>query len=472
MGRSLKALFGAALAAIFLQWSQVTAQPPASEGAESHNMTLVGYDDLQGRSAYQPTIHHQGDRWIAYIGHHGGKALNPLTDQTEFNGTSILDVTDPAHPRYLHHIPGQPGAGEKGGAQMTRVCEGRTLPHADPAKVYLLRPFGQEAHEVWDVTYPADPKLVTRITGFRDTHKSWWECDTGIAYLVAGVQGWRTPRMTHVMDLSDPAHPIFIRDFGLPGQQPGSTGEVPPDLHGPISLGPAANRIYFAYGPGSDGILQIIDRQKLLNGPKEPTPENLLYPQVGRLELSPLYGAHTSFPLGKMPIADFVHDGVGSIRDLVLVVGESLKDDCAGPAQMALIVDVTVESRPMVISSYTVPDLGGRFCTLGGRFGAHASNESFAPVFYRKLAFVSWFNAGVRALDIRDPYHLQEAAYFIPTRTEHTCEKENDNAPCKPVIQTNNVETDERGNIFIVDRASTGLHILRLTGDAAAMAGQ
>jgi len=39
---------------------------------EAMNMRLVGYDDLQGRSAYQPTIHHQGDRYIAYIGHHGG----------------------------------------------------------------------------------------------------------------------------------------------------------------------------------------------------------------------------------------------------------------------------------------------------------------------------------------------------------------------------------------------------------------
>jgi len=39
---------------------------------EAMNMRLVGYNDLQGRSAYQPTIHHQGDRYIAYIGHHGG----------------------------------------------------------------------------------------------------------------------------------------------------------------------------------------------------------------------------------------------------------------------------------------------------------------------------------------------------------------------------------------------------------------
>src|SRR5690349_13035773 len=61
---------------------------------ESKNMELVGYSDLQGRSSYQPTIHKQGNRWIAYIGHHGGSAMNTLTGQMEDNGTSIVDVTD------------------------------------------------------------------------------------------------------------------------------------------------------------------------------------------------------------------------------------------------------------------------------------------------------------------------------------------------------------------------------------------
>ena len=42
----------------------------AQQKAEKSNMDLVGYNDLQGRSSYQPTIHKQGDRWFAYIGHH------------------------------------------------------------------------------------------------------------------------------------------------------------------------------------------------------------------------------------------------------------------------------------------------------------------------------------------------------------------------------------------------------------------
>jgi hypothetical protein len=73
----------------------------AQSQPESKNMDLVGYNDLQGRSAYQPTIHKQGNRWIAYIGHHGGSAMNSLTGKMEDNGTSIVDVTDPKNPKYL-----------------------------------------------------------------------------------------------------------------------------------------------------------------------------------------------------------------------------------------------------------------------------------------------------------------------------------------------------------------------------------
>ena len=84
----------------------------AQSRAEAKDMALVGSSDLQARSAYQPTIHKQGERWIAYIGHHGGSKrcqnrVNALTGAEEFNGTSIVDVTDPRHPKYLSHIPGR-----------------------------------------------------------------------------------------------------------------------------------------------------------------------------------------------------------------------------------------------------------------------------------------------------------------------------------------------------------------------------
>ena len=43
--------------------------------SEASNMRLVGYNDLQGRTAYQPVIQKQGNRWIAYVGHHGDKKI-------------------------------------------------------------------------------------------------------------------------------------------------------------------------------------------------------------------------------------------------------------------------------------------------------------------------------------------------------------------------------------------------------------
>jgi hypothetical protein len=464
----------AVLAVIGLAFPAAAQQQP-----EALNMRLVGYSDLQARSAYQPTIHHQGDRWIAYIGHHGGtdeipNPRNALTGKEEPNGTSIVDVTDPAHPKYLKHIPGQPGTYESGGAQMARVCDGSALPKGDKNAVYLLRAVGQAAHEIWNVADPANPVLVTRLAGLEDTHKSWWECETGIAYLVSGVPGWRVRRMTQIYDLSDPAHPVHIRDFGLAGQEPGASGAVPTELHGPISTGPQGNRVYFGYGTDKGGILQIVDRDKLLHGPAAPTAENLRYPEVARLTMTSTNGAHTTFPMLKMPIPEFANDKEGSTRDMVMIVDEAIQNECMEPRQMVWFADITVENRPMVVSNWTVPEASGGFCSRGGRFGSHSSNESMDPVYFKKVAMIAFFNAGVRALDIRNPFAPKEIAHFIPAVTEATdkrCVKVDGQDRCKIAIQTNNVETDSRGYIYIVDRANTGMHILELTGPARAAAG-
>src|SRR2546421_8159065 len=311
-----------------------------SAAPEAQNMRLVGQHDLQARSAYQPLVHKQGDRFIAYVGHHGGLRRNPLTGRDELNGTSILDVTDARAPRYLAHIPGAPGEAEEGGASMVRVCAGAGLPRADTSKTYLLRTMGNLSHEIWDVSDPARPVPVTTIVaGLKQTHKNWWECDTGIAYLVSDgrPQGWRTNRMTKIYDLGDPARPRLIRDFGLAGQEPGSTGEAPEGVHGPIALG---DRVYFAYGTGAKGILQIVDRTKLLEGPAAPTRENLTAPEIGRLVMNPDWGGHTSFPVLGIPIAQHTVSP-RKTRDFVVLVSESLRNECQEVRQLTFMVDIT-----------------------------------------------------------------------------------------------------------------------------------
>jgi hypothetical protein len=454
------------------------AQQRIGAAPEKENMELVGWSDLQARSAYQPTIHQSNGRWIAYVGHHGGtdsepQAMNPLTGKREFNGTSLLDVTDPKKPKYLAHIPGAEGLYEDGGAQMVRVCDGKDLPKGDKAKTYMLRTLGNLGHEIWDVTTPEKPQKLAELLGLHGTHKNWWECTTGIAYLVSGAGEWRVHRMTQIYDLSDPAKPQHIRDFGLPGQQPGATGDAPTMLHGPISI-PERNRVYFGYGTNSGGILQIVDREKLLNGPKEPTPENLLAPQIARLDMPPNVGAHTVFPVLGVDLPEFARDKEGARRDFVVITDESILNECLEARQMVWVVDVTAETKPWPVASWTVPEASGHFCERGGRFGTHSSNESMAPVFYKKIMVFAHFNAGVRAVDIRDPFRPREVAHFIPAITEMTdkrCVKVEGKDRCKVAIQTNNVEIDERGYIYAVDRANTGLHILELTGEARKAAG-
>jgi hypothetical protein len=452
--------------------AQEPERPPEFQGhgARANNMQLVGKSDLQARSAYQPLVKQNpiNDEWYAYVGHHAGEALNPLTGEVEQNGTSIVNVTDPRHPEQVAHIPAT-GEGESG-AQMVRICNGADLPAGDPDTVYLLRANANVSHEIWDVTDPSSPQLLTTIvTGLEGTHKNWWDCDTGTGYLVSGPTDWRTDRMTKVYDLSNPEEPVFIRDFGIPGQEPGSTVEpVPEGIHGGIQLG---NRLYQGHGTSANGFLQIVDVDELLSGPPEPTPENLLAPEIARMYTPRFMGAHTTFPVLGIPVkpdADFYWN----TRDIVVLVNESTANECREAHQQVYLVDVSDEPFPMTISNYKVDESEGNFCSRGGRFGAHSSNENMTDDYYRKIVFIAYFNAGVRAVDIRDPFHPKEVGKYIPATTKNTAERCVDNNDddvddvCKIAIQTNNLETDDRNYIYAVDRANTGMHILRVTGKA------
>ena len=540
------------------------------------NTELLGSDSLDGRSTYQPLVVHQGNRYIAYMAHHAGCAINRLNGQTEVNGTSILDVTDPQHPIYLHHIVGFPadcaGSLDAAGNQMVHVCSGDSLPSKSPAEAsrkhgryYMLRTNGNssgqpgtESHQVYDVTDPSSPILLTTIApNGTNTHKDWWECYSGIAYLVANdgqasaarpdsALGWQHSGSTQHMkiyDLHDPEHPEYIRDFGFVGQQPGGTtvqGLVSPPtgIHGPISAG---NRIYAAYGVGNNGVVQILDRTKVLNGctkpgasancAKSPTQAEMLDPQLGWFTLpgTSLQGGHTSFPI--------FGEQNGKTRNLLLVASEEGGNECGANSapHAAWLYDITDEAHPKLIgedpndparTKLNVPDgfdyqwVGivpgngvadnhcgttncsqsgvygasvtpqdqpqnpNSFCNQGARFGAHASTELFYPPYYGRLAILSWFTGGLRVFDIRNPDDPRPIAYFIPEPNDTGCGPQGGPSAGEGctfgnsgrhghtvnAIHTNNVEVDDRGLIYLADRAGTGMHIVKLTGQAAAAA--
>ena len=190
------------------------------------------------------------------------------------------------------------------------------------------------------MTNPSAPRPVRTVAAgnpvignLAGTHKSWWECDTGIAYIVGSrasdaASGWRRGNHIMIFDLGNPASPVFKRDWALDGQQPG--GAIPPNfaavpsIHGPISTGPAGNRVYFAYGTSSNGVMQIVDRSKLLSS----DPTDFKTAEVGRWVMNPDNGAHTTFPIGKMAVADFAPNAQGKTREFVYR-GQSCRDAAA-----------------------------------------------------------------------------------------------------------------------------------------------
>lgn len=485
-------------------------------GADTYNMEWLGHDDLQGRTVYQTTVHTQGNRVIAYVGHFNGKMLNPMTGVTETNGTSIVDVTDPRDPIYLKHL-----VASHGGARMAKLCEGSELPHGIHGKTYLLRENGAVSHEVWDVTDPANPALVsTPVTGVDVTHRNWWDCKSGIAYIVAGAtksgdgafDGWNgnssPAQHLKIYDLSNPASPKYIMDFGYPGQNPGSTfvmpgteattKTVPPGVHGPIVVssfkGKAVDRLYMPYGVGSDGIVQILDLTKVLPPPygtgsyanvSKPTDAELLQGQIGVIYMPGVEGGHSAIPIYGIPLKQYRNFTDNNVRDVLAVSSEETDNRCTGSPHLMYLLDITskigqggstsAEQHPWPMSTVTVDDFSARpnFCSRGTRFGVHSPAENFDDPSYGRLLTSAWFDAGIRVTDIRDPYHPREVAHFIAPITKFT-------QPSTAVINgvsytsldvsCDNTDVDNRGLRYCGDRVGGGLDIARLTDEAAEIA--
>jgi len=511
------ALSAAATAVLSLAAAALADDPRGvSQSGEQKNMRRVGHADLQGRPSYHPTfIKYPDGRVIAFAGTHSnttdnGPRPNPLKPGSplEPNGTMIVDITDPSRPVEKFHIPG-PVAGAQ--TQSNRACLGSDLPGGTPGHVYLMRnvqsnTLSISGYEVWDVTNVNGPSLVGQMRNLRNTHKHWWECKTGLAYLPGSKAAprWRQGQSMMIVDWSSPASPIYLRTHGLQGAQPSGTGPTPPSLHGAISAhehpnaaGKLArgattddvigNRIYAAWGVGDDGVLQVLDRKKLLpppygtfsGDPDDPTNAQLEAPQTSILYMSPDQGGHTSFPVFGLTPKSYQDFTEFKTRDIVLLASESTADKCAEAPHWSFVVDVTVENSktappgtrvqqnvwqgPTVLSTMWLdPRAGekfprGNYCKRGARFGVHSSEENFANPFYGRLTFLAYFTGGVRAYDIREPQGPVEVGFYVPQSNALTL---------PDGYMTNNLEVDDRGYIIAVDRNGAGMDILELHGKA------
>jgi hypothetical protein len=444
---------------------QPAANPPAAAGGDdAENMRLVGYNNMQGRYALQVTA--KGDQangnWV-YVANVANPRLkeglfNPITKKHEWNGTSILDVSDPAHPKYVWHIPNEVNASSR---SVSVVYD-----FGPDKRDYLIRNVEASdrlTFQVWDITTrdgdPSKIAMVSEIVGtppnscgqgcggkFIDSpkppenanypepraHKGWWSQTSGLFYDSANEPGFRST-LIQIWDLKDPKTPKFVGRAWLPGQKLGEPGFQDQYAHHPV-VDEQNHRLYVGYREGS-GHIAGFD----ITNPAKPT-------LVWSYDTSPPgRGPHTVSPI----VFDTVPGWENSGPRKYAFVTDELGEEC-GKAEKSksYMFDITYEDHPMPVSTYFLPV--GDHCKPGaGNFGPHQHAETVNGELNRfddKLAWVAYMNAGVRVVDISDPYHLKDVGHYVPKTNVHTQD-------ARP-IQLTDVDIDNRGLAYASDRSA------------------
>ena len=142
-------------------------------------------------------------------------------------------------------------------------------------------------------------------------------------------------------------------------------------------------------------------------------------------------------------------------RNLLIVTDEFDHRRRPGLAEARLDARRPRRAHPVPIATCPMPPVDA-FKSRGGRFGAHNMHENTpAPYAWHSddIVLGTFFNGGVRAYDISNPYQPEEVASFVPP------------APTmSPVgsIQINDCFVDERDVVYTVDRFAGGLYILEM----------
>ena len=359
---------------------------PFSDGAQ--NVQLVGHHDLQGRQSLQLTTRSDAENgnWL-YVGHQPNirpnseePQMNSVTGQAEINGTSLLDITDPANPTLTWHIPGISGANHRS------VSVVYDYTHDASGRDYLVRSAdtGEDFRfQIFDVTDRAtNPEAITLVSEITGTppnscgpgcggpfiiraHKGYWSEESGYYYTASGEPGFRNT-LLHIWDLRDPTTPTFVGRAWLPGMKDTEDEALYQGqyVHHP-TIDEVNNRVYIGFRntSGLMGAWDIADRAN-------PT---LVWSYNTN---PPNRGPHTLTPIVYEQLPNFHGDALP--RTYIFMT-----DEAAGAADMApctsgvrtraYMFDVTHETHPTQVSQWEVPV--GDFCTKGGRFGVHQHAE-------------------------------------------------------------------------------------------------
>jgi hypothetical protein len=406
--------------------------------AESRHVEVVAYHPALGRPPFKFAMHRDGARWYLYCSH------------LWHCGWSVFDVTDPSHPELLNWIEGPPntwtiqvqaadGKLITGLERIAGAHEARAQAWGhDPAKPW------DEGVLVWDLEQPASPRLLGRFrTGGVGTHRNFYAGGRYV-HLAANMSGFRG-HIYVVIDISDPSRPSEVSRWWWPGQDlaGGESQSTQGSLHGPPYV--VGERAWLSYGREGAVLLDVGDIS---------APRFVSRFSIG--DFGSVLGVHTYLPL-----AD---------RNLAVVSTEAILEDGRDSANLVALLDIADETRPRALSILPVPAPDAEapyrsYFAKGGKFGPHNVHMPHEHLCYARvgaLLHVTYFNAGLRLYDIRDPCYPREIAYFVPADPPQRLGQPS--VPTRLVAQSEEVLVDARGYIYLSDK-NYGLTILRYTGE-------
>jgi hypothetical protein len=395
------------------------------------NMKLLGHHELDGFGGIGEGSNMQMTK--------DGRRILWLAHESAPKNFTAVDVTDPLKPKMvvqteLPHNKVRSNSLDVVGDIMA-VAYQTTATGVTPAGM-----------DLFDISTPEKPKLISHYDTSgehsRGAHCLWF-VDGEYIHLTSGAKDFqpRNPKdhqIYQIIDVRNPSKPVEVGRWWYPGQKEGD--DAPPlprhprfdggyRPHNVMVYPERPDRAYLGYIDGGAVILDISDKSK----PKE----------VTRFKYSPPMNGmtHTVMPLLK--------------RGLLVIADESNKDDAADWPKMTWIVNAEDETNLVPISTLPLPD-PTVFGKRGGRFGSHNIHENYpGPLSWRsdQIVIGAFFNAGVRAYDISNPFQPQEIAYFVPGAPKMSP---------KGAIQINDVYVDDRGIVFAADRFSGGIYVLEM----------
>lgn len=377
----------------------------------------------QGRCGEGTAVLERGGRRYLYLAH----------EQPPAN-FSVLDVTDPRAPRLLTQTRLPHGA-----------VRSNSLAVGDGLLVvaYQVQSPGQRPAgiEVFDLSRPTEPRPVGALdlSGPRSRGTHWVGYTGGqYAYLSTGTPDSRPshPRDDQfpvIVDLTRPDRPAEAGRWWLPGTQDGDSAPAPA-RHQRFDAGFRVHNINLHAQRPHRAYLGYLDAGAIILDISDVAAARL----VAQLDYHPpMTGfTHTVLPLPS--------------RDLLVISDESVHDHAADQPKRVWLADASQERAPLIIGSLPLPPVA-EYAARGGRFGPHNlhENEPFPWSWQsEEIIFGSFFSAGVRAFDVRDPFQPQQVAAFEPGGT----------------AQINDVYVTADGIVYAVDRSGGGLYILEYSG--------